>query len=129
MIEKLAFRLESRKPFDTVVQNLENQAAENQFRVLCIHDVQATLAEKGFERGPLKIIEVCNAKFAHEALQKDISVAMFMPCRFTIHEEGDKTVVTLSRPAMIAEMMPHIGLSELATSVEATLTKVMKASI
>ena len=128
-MKDLAYTLISSKSFDEIVANLEKQIPKHQFRVLAVHNVQQTLADKGLERGPLKIVELCNAKFAHEALQKDISVAMFMPCRFTIHEEGDKTVVTLSRPAMIAEMMPHIGLSELATSVEATLTKVMKASI
>ena len=129
MFEKLAYRLESDKPFDTVVQNLEQETLNNKFRVLHIHDVQETLADKGLEREPLKIIEVCNAHFAHNALQKETGVALFMPCRFVVHTAGDKTVVTLSRPSMIAEMMPQAGLNELASEVEETLKKVAKASI
>lgn len=128
-MENLAYRIESDKPFDTVVANLEKETANNKFRVLHIHDVQATLAEKGFEREPLKIIEVCNAGFAYEALQKQLNVALFMPCKFVVHTEGNKTVVTLGRPMMISEMMPRAGLNELAADVETTLKRVMEASV
>ena len=82
-MEQLGYRVESEKSFDEVTERLETLTPTYQFRVLAVHDVQATLKEKGFERGPLKIIEVCNAGFAHKALQKDMAVAMFMPqcCR------------------------------------------------
>ena len=129
MHEKLAFKLESDKPFDEVVANLEKQTAKHKFRVLAVHDVQKTLAEKGLQRGPLKIVEVCNGVFAHEATQKDIAVAMFMPCRFTVHTDKNKTIVTLARPTMIAEMLPDAGLDELAARVENTLKDVMKAAV
>jgi len=97
--------------------------------VLAVHDVQKTLAEKGFERGPLKIIEVCNAGFAYKALQKTIDVSLFMPCKFSVYTEGNKTVVALARPTMITEMLPEAGLEELAGQVEETLKKVMAAAI
>ena len=129
MHEKLAFKLESNKPFDEVVTDLEKQTAEHKFRVLAVHDVQGTLAEKGLQRGPLKIVEVCNAVFAHEATGKEIAAAMFMPCRFTVHTDKNKTIVTLARPAMIAELLPGAGLDELAARVEDTLKDVMKAAI
>ncbi len=129
MIDKLAYRMESDKPFAAVTAEIEKQTAEHQFRVLAVHDVQDTLAEKGFERGPLKIIEVCNAGFAHKATQKDIHVALFMPCKFTVHTEGDKTIVTLARPTMIADMLPDAGLNDLALEVEDTLKKVMAAAV
>jgi uncharacterized protein (DUF302 family) len=126
MTETLAYRLNSNKSFDDVVQALEEKSVESQFRVLAVHDVQATLAEKGFERDPLKIIEVCNSGFAYEALNKTIDVAMFMPCRFTVHEEDNSTVVTLARPKLISQMLPESGLDKLATEVEERLKKVMQ---
>lgn len=129
MTDTLAYQLKSKKSFDEVSANLERLSPENQFRVLAVHDVQATLAEKGFERGPLKIIEVCNAGFAHQATQKDINVALFMPCKFTVYTEEDQTVVTLARPTMIAEMLPDAGLNELAEKVEETLKKVMAEAV
>jgi len=126
---EFAYTLESTKPFDQVAAAIEENTAKHQFRVLAVHDVQATLAEKGLQRGPLKIIEVCNARFAHQALQKEAEVALFMPCRFAVYSEGDMTVVKLGRPSMIAEMMPDAGLEELATDVEVTLKRVMQESV
>lgn len=126
---EFAYTLESTKPFDQVTAAIEENTAKHQFRVLAVHDVQATLAEKGLQRGPLKIIEVCNARFAHQALQKEAEVALFMPCRFAVYSEGDMTVVKLGRPSMIAEMMPDAGLEELATDVEVTLKRVMQESV
>jgi uncharacterized protein (DUF302 family) len=124
-----AHTVESDKPFETVCAAIEKNAVANQFRVLAVHDVQATLAEKGLERGPLKIIEVCNAGFAHRALQQEIEVALFMPCRYAVYLEGGKAVIKLNRPSLIAEMMPGAGLNELANDVEVTLKKIMAESV
>ena len=129
MLDKFSYRLLSDKPFDIVVENLERETVNYKFKILHIHDVQKTLMEKGFERGPLKILELCNAGFAHKALQKEIGVALFMPCRITVHTEDGKTVVTLGRPKMISEFIPQAGLNELAEDVENTLIKIMEASI
>jgi len=124
-----AYTLESDKSFEVVAAAIEENTARNQFRVLAVHDVQATLAEKGLQRGPLKIIEVCNANFAHQALKKEAEVALFMPCRFAVYTGGEKTIVKLARPAMIAEMIPGADLNDLAGEVETTLKKVMQESI
>lgn len=129
MSHSFAYALESDKPFETVCSAIEENAVANQFRVLAVHDVQATLAEKGLERGPLKIIEVCNAEFAHRALRQEIEVALFMPCRYAVYSEDGKTIVKLNRPSLIAEMMPGAGLDELANDVEATLKKIMTESV
>jgi uncharacterized protein (DUF302 family) len=123
------YTLESDKPFDAVTEALEKATADHQFRVLAVHDVQATLAEKGFERGPLKIIEICNAKFAHQALKLEPTVALFMPCRFAVYTENSRTIVKLARPTMIAQMMPDAGLEEFAAGVETTLKKVMADAV
>lgn len=125
----LGYRVETTKPFEKVVADIERLIPEHKFRVLAIHDVQATLQEKGFVRGPLKIIEVCSAGFANEALNKSVDVAMFMPCKYTVYTEGGRTHVTLVRPSMISQMLPGVGLEALASQVETTLKTVMEAAI
>ena len=129
MYEHFAIELRTDKPFDSVVADIERLVPEHQFRVLAVHDVKATLAEKGFERGDLKIIEICNAGFAHQALMKNTDVALFMPCRFTVHVEDGKTIAKLNRPSMIAQMMPDSGLEDLAMSVEKTMKKILQEAI
>lgn len=126
---ELTYTLETKKPFDKVVAAIEENTPKHQFRVLAVHDVKATLAEKGLERGPLKIIEICNAKFAHQALQNDPEVAVFLPCRYAVYTESGKTIVRLGRPAMIAEIMPDAGLGELAANVETILKQIMQESV
>jgi len=126
---ELGFTLVSSKSFDEVTANLEKNSVENQFRVLAVHDVQETLEEKGLKRDALKIIEICNAGFAHEALMKNIDVAMFMPCRYIVYRKNEETIVTLARPKMISEMLPDSGLDEIASDVEERLIKIMKLSI
>ncbi|HEX9002452.1 MAG TPA: DUF302 domain-containing protein, partial [Blastocatellia bacterium] len=58
------YTVTTNKSFEEAVEAIQRRAAENGFRVLHTHDVAATLAEKGFPREPLKIIEICNAKYA-----------------------------------------------------------------
>jgi uncharacterized protein (DUF302 family) len=120
----IKYEVESSRPFDKVVADVEKLTAEKQFRVLHIHDVKATLNEKGFEREPLKIIEICNAKFSHEALGRDMDVSLFMPCKINVYTEGGKTKIKAMRPSAIADFMPEAGLEELAGEVDDIVTEI-----
>jgi len=124
-MNEMGYRVESRKAFQEVNSLLEKIAPERGFRVLAIHDTQATLAEKGFKIDPMKIIEVCNGKFAYEAIGKNVDVSLFMPCRIVVREEKGKTIITLARPSMISQMMPGFGLEEMASEVERQLSGII----
>ncbi len=128
-VESIAHTLQSEKAFEDVCAALEKISPENNFRVLAIHDVQETLKEKGFDREPLRIIEVCNAGFAHKALGKDIHVSLFMPCKFVVAETDGKVSVTLGRPSMINMVLPESDLGGLAQDVEDKLMDIMKQAI
>lgn len=115
---KLEYHALSDQLFDDVVVNVEKLSTEKGFRVLHIHDIQAALAEKGLQREPLKIIEICNSKFAHEALQANIAVSIFLPCKINVYSENGRTKILAMRPAAIAEIMPHSGLDKLAKEID-----------
>ena len=61
------YTIETNKEFDEAVAAVEETSAQTGFRVLHTHDVAATLTEKGFPREPLKIVEICNARYAASA--------------------------------------------------------------
>ncbi len=122
---EIEYHVDTDRPFNEVVADVERLSAEKSFRVLHVHDVQATLAEKGFERGPLKIIEICNGKFAHEALKENISVSLFMPCKINVYTEGGKTRIKAMRPAAIADFMPQAGLEQLAGEVDKIVVEIV----
>ena len=117
------------KSMDAVVAAFEKIVPEHLFRILHTHDVQATLAEKGLQRDPMKIIEVCNSGFAHKALQINMDVALFMPCRYTVYTEGGKTVVSLGKPSIISMMLPQPEFKALAEDVENRLIAIMNEAI
>lgn len=124
-LEQIARSGTSNRSFTETCEALERLCPENQFRVLAVHDVQATLKEKGFERDPIRIIEVCNAGFANEALNKNIHVSLFMPCKFVVSESSGKVTVTLGRPSVISQLLPGAGLESLAGEVEERLSAIM----
>lgn len=121
----MGISVESSKSFDEVATDLEKVISEHGFRVLAVHDVQETLKEKGLEVAPTRIIELCNAKFAHAAMQKDVNVTLFMPCKIVVRSDNGKTIMTLARPSMIAQMLPEAGLDQLAGGVEEIMKQMM----
>ena len=114
----LGYTKTSEKSFDEVVAKIEELTAAKMFRVLHVHDVQATLKEKGLEREPYKIIEVCNAKFAHKVLGVNTNVGLFMPCKINVYTIDGKTIISAMRPAMISEFFKEDGLKSLAAEVD-----------
>jgi len=122
------YTLETDAPFEAVASAVEAEAPRRGFRVLHVHDVAATLAEKGFEMVPLKIIEVCNAKYAKQALDADRMVSLMMPCRISVWAEGGKTYISTLKPTAISEYFPGKGLEVFAKDVERILEAIMESA-
>jgi len=116
------------KTFDEAVKAVEENTAAKGFRVLHTHDVAATLAEKGFQREPLKIVEVCNAKYAHEVLQKDINTALMLPCPIIIYQQDGKTHISTMLPALMSEFFPGKGIEAVAALVEKAVVAIVDDS-
>lgn len=113
------------KKFDDVVADVERSTADKGFRVLHIHDVQATLKEKGFELDSFKIVEICNAKFAHQAIGINEKVALFMPCKINVYTKGGNTIVSAARPRMISEFLKEPALVKLADEVDEVVRSIV----
>lgn len=122
---QLDYTKTTRKPFDKVVKAVEEAAMKRSFRTLHIHNVQATLAEKGFEIPPYSIIEVCNAGFAHKAITAYSPIGMMLPCRIVVMEENGENKVMLMKPSLMSEIMPQADLGSLPMDVEEILIQVV----
>jgi uncharacterized protein (DUF302 family) len=114
------------KSFDEAVAAIEQNAAKKGFRVLHTHDVAATLAEKGFPREPLKIIEICNAKYANQVLKKDVKISLMLPCPISVYVEGGKTHISTLLPTSIVQFFPHAGIEGLASEVESVVLQIIE---
>lgn len=114
------------KIFNEAVSTIEKTTAEKGFRVLHTHDVAATLGEKGFPQEPLKIIEICNAKYASQVLDKDVRISLMLPCPISIYVKGGKTNISTLLPTSIAEFFPQAGIESLASEVERIVLSIVE---
>ncbi len=113
------------KSFEEAVAAIENKAAANGFRVLHTHDVAGTLAEKGFPREPLKVIEICNAKYASQVLNKDVKISLMLPCPISVYVEAGKTYISLMLPTSMVQFFPKAGIESIASEVESIILKII----
>lgn len=116
------------KSFDDAVQAISEATPARGFRVLHVHDVQATFREKDVERDPYKIIEICNVKNAKLALDADPLVGLMMPCKINVFTQAGKTMVSLLRPSLLATFFPAAGLEAMSADVELALTQIADAA-
>ena len=114
------------KLFDDAVKAVETIAREKGFRVLHTHDVAATLAGKGFQRDPLRIVEICNAGYAHQVLQRDVKISLMLPCPISVYVEGGRTHISTMLPTSIVEFFPDAGIGEIAAEVEKTVFEIIE---
>ena len=114
----IEYTVETNKTFDDAVLAVSESAARHGFRVLHTHDLSATLAEKGFHREPLKIIEICNARYASEVLKKDVKTSLMLPCPITVYEQSGKVFLTTLLPEVVASFYPEAGIEALSAEVQ-----------
>jgi uncharacterized protein (DUF302 family) len=122
------YTVATKKTFDEAVAAVEARSREKGFGILCVHDVKATLAANGFDREPLKIIEICNPKFASETLDRDIRTALMLPCPISVYARGGETFISALRPAIIKDFYPEAGLDEVAGAVDRIIRDIVDAA-
>ncbi len=122
------FTIATSKSFDVAVRAVEEASAAGGFRVLHIHDVQATLAEKGFLRDPLKIIEVCNARYASQVLLADVRIALMLPCPIAVYVQGSQTKISTMRPSALVDFFPDAGIEKLAQEIDDAIMQIVKTA-
>ncbi|MGB9716668.1 MAG: DUF302 domain-containing protein [Thermodesulfovibrionales bacterium] len=127
-MDKFDYTVETEKTFDEAVMTIEAKSKEKGFGVLHVHDVRATLASKGYDREPLKIIEICNAKYASQVLEKDIKISLMLPCPISVYIEGGKTYISTLRPKVIADFYPHADIKALAEEVDRIVLSIIDES-
>ena len=90
-MEKFDYTVGTNKSVDEAVEAIVAKSKERGFGVLHIHDVKEILARKGYEREPLKIIEICSPRYASEVLKADIKISLMLPCPISVYMEMGKT--------------------------------------
>jgi len=122
------YTVTTKKSFDEAVTSVEKETKNAGFKVLHIHDVTATLKEKGFEIEPFKIIEVCNAKSAYAVLQADIKIGLCLPCKINVYLKDGKTYISGMRPVILLQFFPQANLGNLPVEVDTIIREIIGRS-
>ncbi|MFV1917030.1 MAG: DUF302 domain-containing protein [Patescibacteria group bacterium] len=122
------FSAKGDKSFDEAVSSVEKETDKADFKVLHIHDVKETLAGKGFEIEPFKIIEVCKAQFAYAVLKADIKIGLFLPCKINVYVKGGKTYISGMRPIVLPRLFPSVDLGDLPKEVDQVIKTIVDKS-
>lgn len=97
--------------FETVVSRTRDALKNNGFGIITEVDIKNTMKEKlGIDYKPFLILGACNPNLAHEALQIDPAIGLFMPCNIMVRELEGKIEVSAINPN---EMATPIGNNSL----------------
>ena len=115
------------KSFSQAATDLESAVTRNNFGVLHVHDLGATLRSKGIAFDEeCKVFEVCNPAQAAKVLATDMRLNMALPCRISVFTEQGKTKIGLIKPVQILAALSHdAALMQVAKEVEENTIKMV----
>ncbi len=120
-------KLSTNKTMSETAAALQAAVEANHFGVMQIHNLKETMTKKGVEFArECLIFEVCQPQQAKKVLDGNMSVSTALPCRISIYEEGDKTILATLKPTTLLAMFDAPQLEEVAQEVEDTIVKIMK---
>ncbi|MFA6076582.1 MAG: DUF302 domain-containing protein [Candidatus Paceibacterota bacterium] len=119
------YTLTTTKTFDEAVESVQEETVKAGFRVLYIHNVHKTLAEKGFTIEPMKIIEFCNAKSAYSILQADIKIGLCLPCKINVYTKDGQTFISGMRPIILSQFFPKAQLGTLPKEIDQIIQNII----
>ena len=122
------YTVTTEKSFNEAVRTVEQETKNAGFKVLYVHDVTATLKEKGFILEPFKIIEICNAKSAYTVLKADIKIGLCLPCKINVYKKDGQTYIPGMRPVILPQFFPNANLGDLPEEVDKIIRGIIDKS-
>jgi uncharacterized protein (DUF302 family) len=97
------------------------------FGVITEIDVRATMKEKlGRDVLPYVILGACNPDYAHQVLEVDPELGLFLPCNVIVYEAANGTRVSAVDPEAMLGLSGNQDLAQIAAEVKARLTRVVE---
>ncbi len=107
-IKDFAYIIETEKSFDEAVVSVLKAVESQGWALFNVYDIRERLAVKGFKQEPLKIIEICSAKYANNFLSKNKLISLCMPCKINVFQENGKVKIAGMKPTIMSEFFKEI---------------------
>ena len=125
----MLIKLSTDKTVSETAAALQTAVQANHFGVMQVHNLKETMMKKGVEFIPeCLIFEVCQPEQAKKILDQNMSVSTALPCRISIYEEGDKTILATLQPTVLLAMFNSPQMKGVAQEVEDAIVKIMNAA-
>jgi uncharacterized protein (DUF302 family) len=130
-----SYKRATHRTFGETVGAVERSIHAHGFAVEHCHDIQATLASKGFAIDPLRIYEITGERplLGDGLTQPDHPdhrrMAMLMPCRVNVFIENAEVVVAVVRPTVMCRVFPEARLDDIAAAVEAIVVELVDEAV
>lgn len=123
---------ESKFGFNETIELLNQSIPEIGWKVVTTHNFQEILLKNGTAISPIKVLEVCNPKYASQLLTVD-SLLMYsplMPCRISVYEDsaGHCFISRMNSAAMAAMIggIVYDVMSKANEDMEGMIRKISK---
>ncbi len=113
-------------PFEKAITKVTEALKEQEFGVLTTIDVKETMKKKldvDFKR--YVILGACNPPFAYKALQEEDQIGLLLPCNVVVYEEGEKSVVSVFDPMVMATVVENPNMQPIVREVKQRLDRVI----
>jgi uncharacterized protein (DUF302 family) len=125
----MIFELSSKKSLEEIDSGLRDAATRHQFGVIAVHDLKATMRNKGVEYpDDCMVYEICNPNQAKKALEANGAVSSALPCRISVYRAGEDYRISTILPRAMMQMFQGPGLEAVAREVERDVVAMMKES-
>lgn len=122
----MLFTLSTDKTMRETAADLNAAVSAHHFGVMHIHNLKETMTKQGVTFGPeCLIFEVCQPQQAKKVLEANMSIATALPCRISVYEKGEKTILATLKPTVLLSMFDTPELNTMAREVETTIIKIM----
>ena len=114
-------------PYAEVVARVRDALKREGFGVITEIDVKATMKEKlDRDVAAYVILGACNPGYAHQVLEADPQLGLFLPCNVIVYETAGGTRVSAVDPEAMLSLSGNEDLSHVATEVKARLVRVVE---
>lgn len=120
--------------FDGLLDDLVREIEALNYRVTRVYHIDNVYERReagidvtiGFKR--YKIVEFCNLNSCSALISGDLRAGVFMPVRFVVYQESDKTKphIAFLKPTAFARMFGSKPLMSVATQIEKDMNHVLE---
>lgn len=114
--------------FTSIVERTRGALADAGFGVLTEIDVKATMKKKiDVDMPDYLILGACNPGMANEAIKLEPKIGAMLPCNVIVRATDEGVTVSAVDPVSSMQAVENEGLSAVAGTVRAMLTKAIEA--